>query len=103
MSVLLSGALLPCALYGILRFHVLTAGAVGERFSSDMLLGFGAFIWFTETGIVSPSLSGGMFFVFLGLGFLASYAIAGRPQAIPSRRELLAVALIRGRNKISAL
>ncbi len=42
VSVMLSGALLNCALYGILRFHLLTAGAVGERFSSDMLLGFGA-------------------------------------------------------------
>jgi len=42
VSVMLSGALLNCALYGILRFHLLTAGAVGERFSSDMLVGFGA-------------------------------------------------------------
>jgi hydrogenase-4 component F len=42
VSVILSGALLNCALYAILRFHLLTAGAVGERFSSDLLLGFGA-------------------------------------------------------------
>jgi len=42
VSVILSGALLNCALYGILRFHLLTAGAAGERFSSDLLLGFGA-------------------------------------------------------------
>src|SRR5712692_2160301 len=41
VSVILSGALLNCALYGILRFHLLTAGAAGERFSSDLLLGFG--------------------------------------------------------------
>jgi len=43
VSVVLSGALLNCALYGILRFHLLAAGAVGDGFSSDMLIAFGAF------------------------------------------------------------
>lgn len=42
VSVLLSGALLNCALYGILRFHLLAAGALGPEFSSDLLIGFGA-------------------------------------------------------------
>ena len=42
VSVLLSGALLNCALYGIFRFHLLAAGAVGGAFSSDLLVGFGA-------------------------------------------------------------
>jgi len=42
VSVLLSGAMLNCALYGIFRFHLLAAGALGAGFSSDMLLGFGA-------------------------------------------------------------
>jgi hydrogenase-4 component F len=42
VSVLLSGAMLNCALYAILRFHLLAAGALGPSFSSDMLLGFGA-------------------------------------------------------------
>jgi len=42
VSALLSGALLNCALYGIFRFHVLTAGATGAGFSSDLLLGIGA-------------------------------------------------------------
>jgi hydrogenase-4 component F len=42
VSVLLSGALLNCALYGILRFHVLATGSLGPEFSSDLLIGFGA-------------------------------------------------------------
>ncbi|HZP95678.1 MAG TPA: hydrogenase 4 subunit F [Candidatus Limnocylindria bacterium] len=41
VSVLLSGALLNCALYGILRFHLLAAGSVGSAFSSDLLVWFG--------------------------------------------------------------
>ena len=43
VSVVLSGALLNCAIYGILRFHLLAAGAAGDGFSSDMLIAFGAF------------------------------------------------------------
>jgi hydrogenase-4 component F len=42
VSVLLSGALLNCALYAILRFHLLAAGALGAEFSSNLLLGLGA-------------------------------------------------------------
>jgi hydrogenase-4 component F len=42
VSVLLSGALLNCALYAILRFHLLAAGTLGAGFSSDLLLGLGA-------------------------------------------------------------
>jgi putative adhesin/cell wall-active antibiotic response 4TMS protein YvqF len=61
--------------------RVLT-GHFGYAVPAGILLGFGSFVGFTETGILSPSLSGGMFFVFLGLGFLASYAIAARPQAV---------------------
>jgi len=41
VSVLLSGALLNCALYGLLRFHLLAAGTLGAGFSSDLLLGLG--------------------------------------------------------------
>src|SRR6185295_2750779 len=41
VSVLLSGALLNCALYGLLRFHLLAAGTLGGSFSSDLLLGLG--------------------------------------------------------------
>jgi len=43
VSALLSGALLPCALYGVLRFHLLAAGAVGSGFSSDLLIAIGTF------------------------------------------------------------
>lgn len=42
VSVLLSGALLNCSLYGVLRFHLLAAGTLGAGFSSDLLLGLGA-------------------------------------------------------------
>ncbi|OLD11433.1 MAG: hypothetical protein AUJ06_00435 [Chloroflexi bacterium 13_1_40CM_3_70_6] len=42
VSVLLSGALLNCALYAVLRFHLLAVGALGPEFSSDLLLGLGA-------------------------------------------------------------
>jgi hydrogenase-4 component F len=42
VSALLSGVLLNCAMYGILRFHMIISGsAVGPGFSSDLLLLFG--------------------------------------------------------------
>jgi hydrogenase-4 component F len=41
VSILLSGALLNCAIYGVLRFHLLAAGTLGADFSSDLLLGMG--------------------------------------------------------------
>ena len=41
ISALLSGVLLSCALYGILRFYVVTAGAAGSVFPSRFLLAFG--------------------------------------------------------------
>jgi hydrogenase-4 component F len=41
VSGLLSGVLLSCALYGILRFHTLTVAATDSRFSNHLLLGFG--------------------------------------------------------------
>jgi hydrogenase-4 component F len=41
VSGVLSGVLLSCALYGILRFHVLTTSATGGEFSSHLLLAFG--------------------------------------------------------------
>jgi hydrogenase-4 component F len=41
ISGLLSAALDSCALYGILRFHVLTTSATGSDFSSHLLLAFG--------------------------------------------------------------
>jgi len=41
VSALLSGVLLNCAMYGILRFDALSVPALGTAFSSRLLLGFG--------------------------------------------------------------
>ena len=41
ISAMLSAVLLPCALYGILRFHAITLAATGTTFSSNLLLAFG--------------------------------------------------------------
>lgn len=41
VSAVLSGVLLSCAFYGILRFYVVTAGAAGSEFPSRLLLAFG--------------------------------------------------------------
>ena len=42
ISALLSGVLLNCAVYAILRHHLLLSAAVGSGFSSNLLIGFGA-------------------------------------------------------------
>ncbi|MBI3968628.1 MAG: hydrogenase 4 subunit F [Chloroflexi bacterium] len=41
ISALLSGVLLNCGLYGIVRVHLITSGATGTEFSSNLLLAFG--------------------------------------------------------------
>jgi hydrogenase-4 component F len=41
VSALLSGALIKCALYGIIRFHTIALGACGPEFSQGLLLVFG--------------------------------------------------------------
>ena len=64
-----------------LAARVLTARD-GYAVPAGILLGFGSFIWFTETGILRGPDAGGLFFVFLGLGFLATYAIVARPRAV---------------------
>ena len=43
VSALLSGVLLNCALYGILRYHILASDVLGPGFSSSLLIGFGLF------------------------------------------------------------
>lgn len=43
ISGVLSGVLLACALYAILRFQALTAAATGTDFASNLLLAFGVF------------------------------------------------------------
>lgn len=41
VSGLLSGVLLNCAIYAIIRFHLLTSAAVGNHFSNNLLVAFG--------------------------------------------------------------
>jgi hydrogenase-4 component F len=41
VSALLSGVLLNCAMYGILRLHMITSAALGPGFSGTLLLAFG--------------------------------------------------------------
>ena len=41
VSALLSGALIKCALFGIIRFHTIARGACGPAFSQQLLLIFG--------------------------------------------------------------
>ncbi len=41
VSALLSGALIKCALFGIIRFHTIARGACGPEFSGGLLLVFG--------------------------------------------------------------
>ncbi|MHB0869249.1 MAG: hydrogenase 4 subunit F [Chloroflexota bacterium] len=41
VSAVLSGVLLKCGLYGVIRFHLIVSGAVSPDFSSNLLLGFG--------------------------------------------------------------
>lgn len=38
VSALLSGVLLNCALYGIIRFHIVTSSTVGHAFSNQLLI-----------------------------------------------------------------
>ncbi|HTY47273.1 MAG TPA: hydrogenase 4 subunit F [Methanomassiliicoccales archaeon] len=41
VSALLSGVLLNCAMYGILRLHLITSASIGPGFSGTLLLAFG--------------------------------------------------------------
>ncbi len=41
VSAVLSGVLLKCGLYGVMRFHLIVAGTLSAEFSSHLLLGFG--------------------------------------------------------------
>lgn len=41
ISAMLSGVLLNCALYGILRFHLIVSKSLGEHFSANLLIIFG--------------------------------------------------------------
>lgn len=41
ISAVLSGVLLNCALYGVLRFHLISSAAIGAGFSTTLLIVFG--------------------------------------------------------------
>ena len=57
-------------------------GRSGYAVPAGILLGFGTFVLLTEAGYVIGPATGGLFFICLGVGFLASYAIAARPEAV---------------------
>lgn len=50
VSALLSGVLLNCAMYGIIRFHTITSASVGREFTSNFLIMFGLL----SLGIAAP-------------------------------------------------
>lgn len=52
ISALLSGVLLNCALYGIIRFHLISSGSIGTEFSDNLLIIFGLL----SVGIASISM-----------------------------------------------
>jgi hydrogenase-4 component F len=43
VSAVLSGVLLNCGLYGVLRFYLIAAGVLAPQFAANLLLGFGLF------------------------------------------------------------
>jgi hydrogenase-4 component F len=52
VSALLSGVLLNCSIYGILRFQIITSGAVGPEFPSQLLVILGV----VSVGIAAASI-----------------------------------------------
>jgi hydrogenase-4 component F len=52
ISAMLSGVLLNCALYGILRFYLISSGSIGAEFSDNLLIIFGLM----SVGIASFSI-----------------------------------------------
>jgi hydrogenase-4 component F len=52
VSALLSGVLLNCSIYGILRFHIITSGTLGPEFPSQLLVILGV----VSVGIAAASI-----------------------------------------------
>jgi len=52
VSALLSGVLLNCSMYGIIRFHMVTSNAIGPEFSSQLLVILGI----VSAGIAAASI-----------------------------------------------
>jgi len=64
-----------------LAARVLT-GKPGYAVPAGILLGFGAFIGLTESGLLEGRDPGGLFFIMLGLGFVAAYLAAATPSHV---------------------
>ena len=76
------GALLFLGLgAAFLAARVLT-GRHGYAVPAGILLGFGAFIGLSESGVLAGRDAGGLFFIMLGLGFLAVYLIGAAPSRV---------------------
>ncbi len=87
VSALLSGVLLNCAMYGIIRFHTIAAKSTGEAFTSNLLIIFGLlslgiavpFILLQEDykRLLAYSSVEHMGIIALGIGFGGVYGIFG--------------------------
>ncbi len=98
MSALLSGVLLNCSIYGILRFNIVASGSLGPAFPDDLLIGLGllsmgiaaASVYFSKDmkrmlayssvehmGVVSIAVGfGGFLGLFAGLFHIINHATA---------------------------
>ncbi len=87
VSALLSGVLLNCALYGIIRFHIVSSGTLGPAFSNQLLIILGvvsigiaaASIYFQKDmkRMLAYSSVEHMGIVSLGIGFGGLFGIYG--------------------------
>jgi hydrogenase-4 component F len=86
-SALLSGVFLKVALYGLIRFYILTIHCLGTDFSQDLLLGFGLLSMCVATPFILVQTNLKRLFAYhsvehigiicVGLGFYAPLAVFG--------------------------
>lgn len=123
VSALLSGVLLNCAIYGIIRFHMISSAGVGSEFSGQLLIILGitsmgiaavssyfqkdmkrllAFSSIEHMGIISVAIGfGGMLGIYGGILHLINHSIA-KPLmffasgTISQKYETKAISKIRG-------
>ncbi len=77
-----SGGLLFIGLGAAFLIARVLTGHWGYAVPSGILLAFGSFVALTETRFITGREAGGLFFIMLGLGFLAAYAIAAQPRMV---------------------
>jgi hypothetical protein len=77
-----SGGLLFVGLGAAFLVARVLTGHRGYAVPAGLLLAFGAFVILTETRYIVGREAGGLFFIMLGLGFLASYVIAAQPRLV---------------------